>query len=549
MDEATRPRIAVVGAGFSGTLLIVQLIAELTARGISANLFLIDKTDRLNRGIAYDTEVDLHLLNVPAEDMSALPFDRLHFYNWAAARYHGVTPSSFLSRKIYGRYLSELFQSSIKRASGAAAGSAGVPPASNQPGSAAVPPASKVKVTVEVIKDTACSFDRERNVLKLASGRELVVNRLILATGNLAPKTVLPASAAPLQPPQYINDPWSNEALAGLRENEDILLIGTGLTTVDLILDLYARGHKGRITALSRKGLLPQAHLDDRQTPASAPFVVIDPPFPATARAMFQLVRRSCAQSEALSRGAWRSCVNSLRPHTQSIWKAMPDPEKKRLLRHCKSIWETHRHRMAPDVAAIIASLIKKGQLEIVAARIAHIESASTHLAISIRRRRCSTEAVEAGKTPGFQAHAISGQALSVHTLSGQAPLGSEPPQTLTVARIINCTGPDIDLRNCQDSFIASLIESNCVQPDPLGLGLKTAEEGVVLTRQGPSPCISAMGALRKGHLWETTAVPELRVQAQEIAKNVVATIVSTANQAPIFGAPVEQMLYYGVPI
>src|ERR1700722_12540305 len=168
MDEAARPRIAVVGAGFSGTLAVVQLIAELTVRSIKADICLIDKTDRVGRGLAYDTDVDLHLLNLAAADMSALPSDRLHFYNWAKLRYPGVTPSSFLPRKLYGHYLSELFQALLAQNNG-------------QPNRS---------VRVEVVKDQATSFDKERKLLQLASGRQFVVDRLILATGNFAPKNV-----------------------------------------------------------------------------------------------------------------------------------------------------------------------------------------------------------------------------------------------------------------------------------------------------------------------------------------------------------------------
>ena len=191
-------------------------------------------------------------------------------------------------------------------------------------------------------------------------------------------------------------------------------------------------------------------------------------------------------------------------------------------MRHCKSLWETHRHRMAPDVAAIILGLIDQGQLEIVAGRIAHIEPTAQRLVVSILRRGSSGT-----DTPGA---------------------GWKPAHQKTVARVINCTGPDIDLRHCPDKFIASLIESGCAQPDPLGLGLKTTDGGIVLEAQGPSPMTVAIGPLRKGHLWETTAVPELREQAVEVAQIVVDAIISAANQSLNFSAPVEQMLYYGVP-
>ena len=97
---------------------------------------------------------------------------------------------------------------------------------------------------------------------------------------------------------------------------------------------------------------------------------------------------------------------------------------------------------------------------------------------------------------------------------------GSRATEELRVGKVINCTGPDTDLARVDDPLVRSLRDGGLVRPDELGLGLDTDDEGRVLDREGrASSRLCLVGPLRKGLLWENTAVPELRVEARRMAE------------------------------
>ncbi len=456
--------IAIVGGGFSGTLATIRLVKLLTETQNTAKIFLIEKTKKLAKGLAYDTQCELHLLNVAAQDMSAFPEDKDHFINWLAERYSAVAPSAFVSRKIYGEYLSELFQKTLD--------------------------SKGTSIEVEVINDEAVELSADEKHLKLASGRTIDINRLVLATGNFQPNQVV-ANVSVTNSDAYFNDPWAPEALAGLSTHDNVLLIGTGLTMVDLAVQLNAAGHQGIITAISRHGLLPNKHrvfnrLEGATTESTLPSV-----FPTKVREVFSTIRAACEKAGTTSDADWQLVLNQLRPHTQSIWIGLDATDKKRFLRHARPLWEVLRHRMPPEVAAVIESMREDYRLRIVSGRLLTAVVSGNSTIVTMRLRR------------------------------------SRRVQTATYRRIINCTGPNIDLRATSDRLIQSLILSGSIVPDELGLGLQLDQHGYAMHANGKrSESIIAIGALRKGQLWETTAVPELRLQAAQLAEQIVRTTI-----------------------
>ena len=110
-DEA-RPVIGIVGGGFSGAMVAVQLARQ--AGPNPPRVVLFEKTERLARGLAYGTQCDQHLLNVPAGLMSALPDEPSHFLNWLQNRDPSAQQGTFASRRVYGDYLKELLTSTAK---------------------------------------------------------------------------------------------------------------------------------------------------------------------------------------------------------------------------------------------------------------------------------------------------------------------------------------------------------------------------------------------------------------------------------------------------
>ncbi|MNS38775.1 hypothetical protein D3C72_710360 [compost metagenome] len=258
--------------------------------------------------------------------------------------------------------------------------------------------------------------------------------------------------------------------------DEDLLLIGAGLTAIDWALSLAARGHRGHIHLLSRQGRLPHVHV-----PGLSPRTSEPPAAPHTATGLLSWVRGEVRAAEATGLD-WRQAVDGIRPHLQGLWRGLSHAERRRFLRHARPFWEVHRHRMAPEVAGAIARLRASGQLTVHAGRVAGYEDCPDAVRVSVRQRRGGSASV-------------------------------------TVARVVNCTGPEADFRKKRHPLVANLLERGLVRPDALGMGIEVSDDGAVLDAQGtPSDTIFALGPVRKGGLWETTAVPELRGQAGALA-------------------------------
>ena len=307
-------------------------------------------------------------------------------------------------------------------------------------------------------------------------GRLIAADRVVLALGHQPPQDVS-GLAGPHGIRRYAADPWGSEPLRDLTGDEPIALIGSGLTAVDVVVEAEERGHRGPIYAISRHGLVPRRH-----SPA--------PPRPhfrlagrsATARTLLRTVRaeaRAC-QSEG---GDWRSVVDGIRPVAQTIWRSMETPERKRFIRHLASHWDAHRHRVAPEIDDVLQARLREGRLSIIAGRILGSERVDDRIILTLQRR------------------------------------GEGRTERLSVGLVINCTGPSRDIRQSSSTLLRSLLDAGLARPGPLALGLDVDDSGALVRADGTvDERLYAIGPLLKEHLWETTAVRELRVQAAELA-------------------------------
>ncbi|MCG2842642.1 FAD/NAD(P)-binding protein [Sandaracinobacter sp. RS1-74] len=345
--------VAIIGGGFSGTLLAVNLVRH---EGPSALLF--ERNHKAGLGLAYSTSSNSHLLNVRAANMSALPDDPGHFERWAQAEC-GAERTSFVPRATYGRYLNSLLEEARAQA--------------------------PHQLTVHAAEVIGIRPEGEHFQLLFANGERQQARRVVLATGNLparAPAGLDPAALGDA----YCNDPWEGELMPPAGPDSPVLLIGTGLTAIDAALLLREAGHGGEIVALSRRGLIPRVH--------GAPEPV--PPLPeAPAADTLSILRHLRAQAKKIG---WRAAVDQLRPHTQDLWRRMPLAEKQRFLRHARVWWDVHRHRMAPEVAGQVKHMVAAGDLRVIAGRILSAERTETGARLEIQRKDASTQTLKVGR-------------------------------------------------------------------------------------------------------------------------------------------------------
>jgi uncharacterized NAD(P)/FAD-binding protein YdhS len=321
-------------------------------------------------------------------------------------------------------------------------------------------------------------------ILELRDGRRLEAAQVVLAVGNYPPSDPPIADDGLYRSIRYARDPWAPDALEGARD-EPVLLVGTGLTMCDVALALRDADQDAPIVAISRRGLLPQPH---RVSPRPPPH--LDPPagmdaWPSTALGLLRGLR---GEVERAARDGvdWREVVTSIRHDTPALWGRLDEDERRRFLRHLRPYWETHRHRSSPETAFAVEAMVESGALRLVAGHV-----------------------LGATETDG-------GVAVRYATRTGEG--------TLEVGKVINCTGPNTDLVEVRDPLVASLRETGLIRPDALGLGLDTDDDGRLLDAAGrPSARVSLAGPLRKGRLWEHTAVPELRVEALRLARRLCA--------------------------
>lgn len=643
--------VAVVGAGASGTLVAAALLRR--ARE-PLTVALLDPEEAFARGVAYSTTDPRHLLNVPAENMGADDADPAGFLRWARARGVAAEPGDFLPRMLFGDYLEEVLRDAER--------------------------ASVARVHRLRVRVTGARRVPSGGFVLRTSGGALRAKVVVLATGNLAPANPPVPDAGVYESDRYIESAWRPEALAPIRPDEDVLLIGTGLTMVDAVLTLSGRDHRGKIYALSPHGMLPRTHRaatesarkrsdtadesmstdalpasqsreressgvagsraaeegaasvtkrtsvperaaaaspgtnedrDDRMASAQRdassrkvrPAFVVErvsvsdrvvattssanedrdehaapaqrdtaheqtargrkdrasvtqrssvpkrvaaaapetggdrdgsallaqnasarvdaghraahrhdgtgastsattsssgtddtgprEPRGLTARALLRSIRARSAHTD------WREVIDALRPETIRLWTALSDEERRRFLRHLRSFWEVHRHRMAPLVAAELETLRARGQLEVIVGRLVSLAPDGAE-GVWVRYR----------------------------------PRGGTGEAQLHVARVVNCTGPRPPFVATERLF-ASLIRQGLARPDPLRLGFETVGGALVDAAGNVAADLFAIGPLRRGELWETTAIPEIRRQAEEVSGRVLS---ATARDAQVSG-------------
>jgi uncharacterized NAD(P)/FAD-binding protein YdhS len=488
--RASCPVVAVIGAGFCGTLLAVLL-----ARTGDLRVLLVDRRGRFGPGLAYGDAQPQHLLNTPAGRMSAFADDPEHFTRWARARDPKVDGGSFLPRAVYGAYLEALLADAMTPESPAEEEDAFDPlGATWRPGKAPEPPPRReegpgiVCLEGQVI-DLLPTGDGMR--LRLADGRMLRVDRAALCTGNPPPASTPGLPAALRDHPGHVADPWTLDP-SRLDLDAPVLLLGTGLTALDAALTLLTAGHRGVLHLVSRRGLLPRPHRSPSQRGHYPPPAVET--WPATARGLLRALRAEIRQAEA--RGIdWREVIASLRPVTATLWQRLPQVEQARFLRHLRPFWDSHRHRAAPATWAPIAALQAEGRLQLHAARLTDV------------------------------APAAKGDRLQVTLTHG------DQQQAIEVGALVNCTGPAADPRRTGDPLLAALLARGLARVDALELGLEVADDGRLIGRGGPSARVWVAGPLRRPQLWESTAVLELAAQVAAVAATLRASLRETAGR------------------
>jgi uncharacterized NAD(P)/FAD-binding protein YdhS len=447
--------VAVIGAGASGTLAAISLLRAAAAERVPLRIALIDRWGQHGLGRAYATANPAHLLNSPADRMSAVAADPGHLTRWAAA--NGIRHDGFLSRPAYGRYLRELLADAERMAG---------------------PTATVTRITSDVVGLTSSGLARPLRLHLAAHGR-IDADAAVLATGNQPPGAPFAVPASP----RYIPDPWVPGALGGVADGSPVVILGTGLTMLDVAISLTGAHPETVVHAVSRHALVPREYRcppDGAVQPSVLPVPDLSP---VDLRGLIRYVRSAAAEAP----DGWQAFVDALRPHIPGLWQRLPLPDKRLFLRHVARYWEVHRHRVPPATARRIDQLRSAGRLSVRRGRIVAVTDTPPSLCVRIEH---------------------SGQLTEV-----------------AAGWLINATGPAADITATTDPLLRGLLDSGLARPDPLRLGVEVDAGGALLNASGtPSDIIFALGPPLRGQLYETTAIPEIRDQAAALAGRLLAT-------------------------
>ncbi len=343
-------------------------------------------------------------------------------------------------------------------------------------------------ITITHLRDRALSAraDRGGYVIALEQGGEIAADIMVLAVSHPAPAAP-PLVAALGDDPAIIQNPWLPECLESIPAEHKVLIIGTGLTMADVVASLARRNHRGRIVAFSRRGQLSRGHAF-----GAAPFAWFahhEPP--RSAAALMRKIRELTAGA-ARDNLPWQAVLDDARANAKLLWGALDATERRRLLRHLRPFWDSHRYRVAPQVERIVADKRADGSLLVLAASLR---------AASWKHGRIELRLHERAAPPGDFV-------------------------TFVADSVIVTTGPAHGSIVGEHPVLASLAASGALQADPLGLGIAVDESSRVVRQDGTAdPGLYVAGPLAREQFGELMGLPQVAAQPSEVAGKIAARL------------------------
>jgi uncharacterized NAD(P)/FAD-binding protein YdhS len=300
---------------------------------------------------------------------------------------------------------------------------------------------------------------------------------VVVATGNELP-AIPPFAQGVASDPRFVADPWGSRWLDEVPDGAVVGIVGTGHTAMDVAASILHARPAARVVAISRRGEVPRPHEDPwRPRPPEPVFTVEE----------FRAFRDPLAEARArigAHPDGWIRGMDSIRPITQQLWLALPADQRRRFVTEWRRDWEVHRSRFGPQMAAEVQGAVDAGRLELRTSAIDAIRPAPAGLRIAMANGG-----------------------------------------VVTVDRVVLASGPTE--HPSASPFLALGMALGTMRTGPLGLGIDAdpATLRVIDADGAIDRPVWAVGPILRGVLWETIAIPDIRLEAVTIAEGIVAEL------------------------
>jgi uncharacterized NAD(P)/FAD-binding protein YdhS len=433
--------IAIIGGGVSGALVVLNILKQSKR---ATQILWFDAKNAFCKGLAYSTDEDVYLLNVRASNMSVFVDEPLHFVNWLTQQQLPFSSQDFVSRTIYGQYVSSTFNE-LKD--------------------------SHATVKITCLAEEVTTINKNGDEFLVSAKQDYQAQQVVLAFGNFLPAHPRSIHTNFQQSNRYFQNAFSSQVITQVINQESVLIVGSGLTMIDVVLSLKKHHYTGKITAISPHGYLPQAHIEN-PLPTTASYINEQQTY--TLLQLYSLVNQQLKFARA-NQLSTHSVIDTLRPHLQRLWLGLSLEDKQQFLRHLRHKWGVARHRVASQSMQVIKELLHNKQLELIRGRVLDIRSNETGFDIQYSNREQESNHLQASV-------------------------------------LINCTGPESNFEKVEIPLIKQLLQAKIICTDALKYGIEASINGQI------TPNLFTIGPPLKGILWESTAVPEIRLQAQQLA-------------------------------
>ncbi|KAE9362956.1 hypothetical protein N431DRAFT_433200 [Stipitochalara longipes BDJ] len=374
--------VGIVGGGASGLAVAIQLISRVkNGYSMLKSIMIIEKRDTFGPGLAYSDDSAGLIVNTYADTMGLCPFSQMQFSEWVQKHSTASSHTPFPTRQLYGRYLGTLAQEVAEDA--------------EELGVDFCVINGEVVDVQQFSDEPGFELIEPRFELTIDNGDSIFAKDVVLALGNFCATANLELR----DNPNYFQCPWPIEKMQKIDTNADVLIIGSGLTAVDVANALMRHAHSASIKFVSRTGKLPKVQGNNEGHTFGKRYILSNlarklelnsdrsgGALDALMSTMKSLIEEHDPESipslfkdsepyetmrkdvEAARSGPtmWQLIIDATAPLIERYWNTFTLEEKELWFNKFDSTWATHRHSMPREIGQKMVKSLELGQLQVV---------------------------------------------------------------------------------------------------------------------------------------------------------------------------------------